>query len=230
MSIWIRLTAASSAIWVTPGLAIQAVAPLYVNQQVFLRFDLANPRARIEATGRVAWADPVGQAGVEFVLLSPRSRRLLKEWILIQLLASAQNSAGDAAFFHNHSGQQAHGAVVLLGGAAGNPSGTGKGGRATKRELRQSARHLASLVSVCHFGACAFAAGRWTDPAFGGTAVRADLHRHGGGGSGLARRTGHGIGSGCRFRGTLSFPVFILDREHAGRLAGGNQRQRIREK
>src|SRR5678809_1482279 len=44
------------------GLAIQAVAPLYVNQQVFVRFDLANPRARIEATGRVAWADPVGQA------------------------------------------------------------------------------------------------------------------------------------------------------------------------
>ncbi|MGC2186358.1 MAG: PilZ domain-containing protein [Terriglobales bacterium] len=89
------------------GLAIQAVTPLYMNQQVFLRFDLANPRARIEATGRVAWADPVGQAGVEFVLLSPRSRRLLKEWILIQLLAAAQNSAGDAAFFHNHSGQQA---------------------------------------------------------------------------------------------------------------------------
>ena len=89
------------------GLALQAVAPLYVNQQVFLRFELANPRARIEATGRVAWADPVGKAGVEFLLLSPRSRRLLKEWILIQLLAAAQNSAGDAAFFQNHNGQQA---------------------------------------------------------------------------------------------------------------------------
>src|SRR5690242_7656455 len=89
------------------GLAIQAMAPLYMNQQPFLRFVLANPRARIEATGRVAWADPVGQAGVEFVLLSPRSRCLLKEWILIQLLTAAQNSAGDAAFFHEHSGQEA---------------------------------------------------------------------------------------------------------------------------
>jgi len=100
------------------GLAIQAVAPLYVNQQVFLRFDLANPRARIEATGRVAWADPVGQAGVEFVLLSPRSRRLLKEWILIQLLGAAQNSAGDAAFFHNN-GQQA---TELLFSSAARPA------------------------------------------------------------------------------------------------------------
>jgi hypothetical protein len=101
------------------GLAIQAVAPLYLNQQVFLRFDLANPRARVEATGRVAWADPVGQAGVEFVLLSPRSRRLLKEWILIQLLASAQNSAGDATFFHNHSGQDA---TELLFSSAARPA------------------------------------------------------------------------------------------------------------
>ena len=84
------------------------MAPLYVNQQVFLRFDLANPRTHIEATGRVAWADPVGQAGVELVGFFPRvPGRLLKEWILIQLLTAAQNSAGDAAFFHNHSGQPA---------------------------------------------------------------------------------------------------------------------------
>ena len=49
------------------GMAIQAVAPLYVNQQVFLRFDLANPRVRLEATGRVAWADPVGRQGSSFL-------------------------------------------------------------------------------------------------------------------------------------------------------------------
>jgi Tfp pilus assembly protein PilZ len=89
------------------GLAIQAVAPLYINQQVFLRFDLANPRVRLEATGRVAWADPVGQAGVEFLTLSQRSRRLLKEWIFIQLLAAAQHSAGDANFFQGRNGQEA---------------------------------------------------------------------------------------------------------------------------
>ena len=40
------------------GIAVQAVAPLNIDQRVFLRFDLANPRIRIEGTGRVAWADP----------------------------------------------------------------------------------------------------------------------------------------------------------------------------
>jgi Tfp pilus assembly protein PilZ len=89
------------------GLAIQAVVPLHVNQQVFLRFDLANPRVRVEATGRVAWADPVGQAGVEFLTLSPRSERQLKEWIFVQLMAAAQHSAGDSAFLYGKSAQAA---------------------------------------------------------------------------------------------------------------------------
>ena len=40
------------------GIAIQAVAPLLINQQVFLRFELTNPRVRVEATGRVASVDP----------------------------------------------------------------------------------------------------------------------------------------------------------------------------
>src|SRR5882672_3503750 len=86
------------------GIAVQAVAPVRADQQVFLRFDLANPRVRVEGTGRVAWADPMGQAGIEFLSLSQRSRRGLKEWVFIQLLTTAQTTAdsnfvytGDAA-------------------------------------------------------------------------------------------------------------------------------------
>ena len=71
------------------GIAIKAVAPLVVNQQVFLRFELSNPRVRVEATGRVAWVDAMGQAGMEFLSLPQRSGRLLKEWIFIQLMALA---------------------------------------------------------------------------------------------------------------------------------------------
>src|SRR5882762_8690952 len=70
------------------GITVQAVAPLSADQQVCLRFDLVNPRVRVEGTGRVAWADPVGQAGIEFLALSQRSRRGLKEWIFIQLLTT----------------------------------------------------------------------------------------------------------------------------------------------
>jgi Tfp pilus assembly protein PilZ len=98
------------------GLAIQAVAPLHVNQQVFLRFELVSPRVRVEATGRVAWADPVGQAGVEFLTLSQRSERLLKDWVFIQLLASAQHSAGDSTLLYGKNGQEVAGELLFSSG------------------------------------------------------------------------------------------------------------------
>jgi hypothetical protein len=87
------------------GMAIQALSPLYVNQQVFLRFDLANPRVRLETNGRVTWTDPMGQAGIEFLNLATRPKRTLKEWILIQLLASAHHYAGAANFFQDRDDQ-----------------------------------------------------------------------------------------------------------------------------
>jgi len=71
------------------GLAMQAVAPLRPHQNVHLRFELPNPRVRVEVEGRVAWTDSLGQAGVEFLELPPRSRRLLKEWLFTQVLVSA---------------------------------------------------------------------------------------------------------------------------------------------
>src|SRR5215510_2976935 len=56
------------------GIAIQAVGPLEPGQEVALRFDLLSPRVRIETRGRVAWADPGGQGGIEFSGLPPRMR------------------------------------------------------------------------------------------------------------------------------------------------------------
>ena len=76
------------------GIAVHSVAPLSTNQQVFLRFELNHPRVRVEGTGRVTWVDSMGQAGIEFLTLAQRSRRGLKEWIFIQLLNTAQATAG----------------------------------------------------------------------------------------------------------------------------------------
>jgi hypothetical protein len=81
------------------GLAIQSVTPLRLNQQVQLRFDLLRPRLHIESLGRVAWADPRGQAGVQFLNLDDRSHRLLKQWIFTQLLARAHQVAETGFIF-----------------------------------------------------------------------------------------------------------------------------------
>jgi Tfp pilus assembly protein PilZ len=90
------------------GVAVQAVAPLTVNQQVHVRFELLNPRARVEAAGRVAWADPMGQAGVEFLGVSRRVQRLLKDWMFTQLLVAAYQIFGtDSIFVHGKRGEEA---------------------------------------------------------------------------------------------------------------------------
>jgi len=89
------------------GIAVQAVTPVQENQEVQLRFELLNPRTRVEAKGRVAWTDSSGQAGVEFIAVAPRSRRLLKEWLFTQLLgAAAQTASTETIFLHAKTGEQ----------------------------------------------------------------------------------------------------------------------------
>jgi PilZ domain len=72
------------------GVGIQAVAPLHADQLVHLRLDLARPKMRVEADGRVAWADTRGQAGITFLNLEERSVGSIKQWIFTQLLNRAQ--------------------------------------------------------------------------------------------------------------------------------------------
>jgi hypothetical protein len=93
------------------GIAIQAVSPLRLNQQVRVSFDLPRPRLHVETQGRVAWADSAGQAGVQFLSLPARARRLLKEWIFTQLLVRAQHATrANSSLFTNQQG----GAAELL--------------------------------------------------------------------------------------------------------------------
>ncbi|HEY7098164.1 MAG TPA: PilZ domain-containing protein [Terriglobales bacterium] len=84
------------------GIAVQVVSPVEENQQVHLRFELLNPRTRVEASGRVAWTDSSGQAGLEFVVVGQRSRRQLREWLFTQLLGTAAQLGAEAIFVHRN--------------------------------------------------------------------------------------------------------------------------------
>jgi PilZ domain len=102
------------------GIALQTVVPLAPNQQVQLRFDLAAPRVRIEAAGRIVWTDSWGQAGVQFLDLPQRSERLLKEWVFSQILSSAYLfSPCEAAAVE---GNRAEGAAELLFSVSPRPA------------------------------------------------------------------------------------------------------------
>src|SRR5260370_32013081 len=80
------------------GMAIQAVAPLEPNQLLSVRFELLSPHVRIDAQGRVAWANSSGQGGVQFLDLTPRAQRSLRDWLLIQMFSAAAISGRDSIF------------------------------------------------------------------------------------------------------------------------------------
>jgi len=71
------------------GMAIQAVSRLQSEQVIHLRFDFIRPRAKFELIGQVAWANADGQAGLRFTDIPLRTRRLLKDWVLSDLLTAA---------------------------------------------------------------------------------------------------------------------------------------------
>jgi PilZ domain len=68
------------------GIAMQAVAPVQHGQQLRVRFELANPRLRVETHGEVIWTTAKGQCGIHFLELSPRLARQIDAWIFGDLL------------------------------------------------------------------------------------------------------------------------------------------------
>lgn len=74
------------------GAAIQAVAALYPSQTLRMRFDLLNPRIRVDLHARVTWANATGQAGVSFTNLSPQVRRQVNDWIFASLFRGLEQA------------------------------------------------------------------------------------------------------------------------------------------
>lgn len=83
------------------GLGIQAVGHLRAGQSVLTRFDLLNPRTRIEAAAEVVWANESGQAGLRFAELSSRTRHNMNDWMLTNLFATIESATTPALVFGN---------------------------------------------------------------------------------------------------------------------------------
>lgn len=81
------------------GAGLQSVTPLRQGEEVHLRFDLLQPRVHVETGGRVCWASATGQAGVVFSPLPAKSHRSLQDWLLVQLLARAEQLFGKESVF-----------------------------------------------------------------------------------------------------------------------------------
>jgi hypothetical protein len=78
------------------GIGVQAVAAVRPQQLLRVRFELRNPRVRVEARGEVTWSTFSGQCGIRFIELSPRMTRQINEWIFGNLLEGVSLHAEQA--------------------------------------------------------------------------------------------------------------------------------------
>jgi hypothetical protein len=71
------------------GMGTQLVMPLRSGDHIRLRFDLRNPRLRIQTLGKVIWTKGNGQCGIQFLDLPHTMRQQINEWIFSDLLENA---------------------------------------------------------------------------------------------------------------------------------------------
>src|SRR5712664_2944364 len=84
------------------GFAVQTSERLEVNRHVSLSLDLTETRTHIHGTGQVVWSDSAGRGGIRFSGLPDSSRRLLKEWLFVNLLIASLNYAARTGQVSGH--------------------------------------------------------------------------------------------------------------------------------
>jgi putative methionine-R-sulfoxide reductase with GAF domain len=74
------------------GFAVQTSSRLEINRPITLSLDLPEIKANIYSAGQVVWRDAAGRAGIRFSGLTEQSRKVLKEWMLVNLLVASTRS------------------------------------------------------------------------------------------------------------------------------------------
>jgi GAF domain/Sel1 repeat/PilZ domain len=64
-----------------------------LNHAVSLCLDLPETRSFVHGSGEVVWTDDAGRVGIRFSFLPDASRKILKEWLFVNLLIASANHA-----------------------------------------------------------------------------------------------------------------------------------------
>jgi hypothetical protein len=81
------------------GIGMQVVGAVRPQQLLSLRFELRQPRVRVQSRGEVTWATHSGQCGIRFLDLSPAVARQINEWIFGNLLEEASRHTEQDSIF-----------------------------------------------------------------------------------------------------------------------------------
>lgn len=79
------------------GFSVHTGTPLEINQSIRFSLDLPETKSYIHGSGRTVWSNDAGRYGIRFAELPEQSQRVLKEWLLINLLIACTRRAGQVS-------------------------------------------------------------------------------------------------------------------------------------
>jgi GAF domain/Sel1 repeat len=88
------------------GFAVQTGEKLEVNRALTLCLELPETKSYIHGSGQVIWSDDTGRGGIRFAALPENSQRILKEWLLANLLIGCANHAARTEQRAHHEQQR----------------------------------------------------------------------------------------------------------------------------
>ena len=84
------------------GFSVQTAENLEINRAVTLCLELPETHSYIHGLGQVVWSDDKGRGGIRFSDLNENSKRILKEWLLTNLLIGGSNHAARSEQIARH--------------------------------------------------------------------------------------------------------------------------------
>ena len=134
------------------GMAVNFGKKLPPTCKVYFQFQLPGQTASVRLSGQVVWQDWNGRAGIQFVDVPQSSRRVLQEWLKMNVADAPKLGLASEAVEVEHSIRPSEDAVVA-GGSREKAEGKGSDGEAMARLRAEPDNRRGQTRYACRLGA-----------------------------------------------------------------------------
>jgi CheY-like chemotaxis protein len=134
------------------GMAVNFGKKLPPTCKVYFQFQLPGQTASVRLSGQVVWQDWNGRAGIQFVDVPQSSRRVLQDWLKMNVADAPKLGLASEAVEVEHSIRPSEDAVVA-GGGREKSEGKGSDGEAMARLRAEPDNRRGQTRYACRLGA-----------------------------------------------------------------------------
>ena len=136
------------------GMAVNFGKKLPPTCKVYFQFHLPGQTGSIRLSGQVVWQDWNGRAGIQFVDVPQASRRVLREWLQMNLADATRQQLATEAVQVEHSIQPSDaGALIHSGGKKQDIASKTSNGEASARLRGEPGNRRGQTRYACRLGA-----------------------------------------------------------------------------